>query len=132
DLVSATEYEAGVIASDDMLVQSVQRAQQTLEMQQADLATTKQTVQAARDEIAAQAAQILDTRTQLSTAKAAVQTEIATRRVLLSQVQSQKAAYIRAIRNLVAESNSIAALLHGLQKGQHVFAGQGGWLKWPV
>ncbi|MFN2615224.1 MAG: murein hydrolase activator EnvC [Actinomycetota bacterium] len=132
DFVSATAYESGLISGDQILIESVQRAQQSLEVQQTALAATEQTVQAARDDIATQAARILDMRSQLSSAQAAVAQEIATRRVLLAQVQSQKAAYLRAIRNLVAESNSITALLRGIQRGQHVYAGSGGWLKWPV
>jgi len=51
---------------------------------------------------------------------------------LLSQVNDQRQAYINAIKELQAESDAITAMLRGLQAGQYVVQGRGGYLKWPV
>jgi murein DD-endopeptidase MepM/ murein hydrolase activator NlpD len=132
DVIAAQEYEAGIVASDQMLLQAVERAKENLLKQQAEIAATQQQVQADHAEVAKQAQRILETKSELADVNAAINMEIARKQVLLADVQAAKRAHLRAIRSYIEESNSIEAFLKGVQSGQNVIQGRGGWLKWPV
>lgn len=91
------------------------------------------------DEIAAQKASIEKQRSNLTTVQKAVSQnqqkvaeEISVHKGLLGRVESEKAVYLKQVKQLEAESRSIAALLKNRQKGQVFQAGGAKKLAWPT
>jgi murein DD-endopeptidase MepM/ murein hydrolase activator NlpD len=132
DVVVANQFEVSLVRQEQQAVDRIQVTRATIEVERADIASKQQDLSVQREaalEVTQRIAAIVQRQT---ITRAAVLHEIHVHKVLLAIVESQKAAYKRALDNLVAESNSIEAFLRGLQKGQHVVQGFGGYLKWPV
>jgi murein DD-endopeptidase MepM/ murein hydrolase activator NlpD len=132
DVVAANQYAGAVVRADQQLVRQVEATKNQLVMQRADIESQQRDLATKRAAAAAVTEQVTAIVRMRASARGAVLAEIAHRRVILAGVRSHKREYIRALNNLVAESNSISALLRGAQRGQRVIQGYGGYLKWPV
>lgn len=132
DLISATEYQARVVRNDQRIVSDVEKTKASIENQRAAISEKQAELQADHASAAREAERIAVARSARADARRQVQLEINYKEKLLQQVRSQKAAYKRALDSYIDESQSIAAFLRGIQQGQGVIQGQGGYLRWPV
>lgn len=132
DLIVVSEYTTGIVRADMNLVASIERTRDSIAAQRDDIQTKTEQLAEDRAAAAGAAERIALAKAQRAQARAAVQAEIDRKNVLLSRVRDEKQAYIRALRQLQAESQSIEAFLRGRQRGQRVIKGVGGYLRWPI
>lgn len=131
-LVSGFQYTRSVLRFDSDLLGRVREtkdrvaeARRAVEDKKAEL----ESVQAAQE---AEAGRIDSMRAVQASARNQVLAEIDYRKKLLAQVRSEKEAFLRALQSFINESRSIEQLLRGVQRGQKVIQGIGGYLTWPI
>jgi murein DD-endopeptidase MepM/ murein hydrolase activator NlpD len=132
DVITANQYASSVVRSDQETVKRLQDAEALIESQRNDISAQQSELVTQRNAAAAQAQKIADLEQQMASVRSAQTSERAHQAYLLRLVNRQRHSYVDAIQQLRVESASITALLRGLQSGQRVIQGVGGYLKWPV
>jgi murein DD-endopeptidase MepM/ murein hydrolase activator NlpD len=133
DFVAGVEYSNRLLSTDVQFLNALNDTKEEVSDHRSTVQEKKLLLEKRQSELRAQAVEIGKLRqAQLRAAQAAA-AEVQRRQRLLNGVRDQKETYIRALQQMLAESDSIEAILKGAQKGQHVVAGMGkGYLVWPT
>lgn len=133
DFLAGMEYSNRVLSTDVRFLNELAQAKEDVRLRREAVQHQKELLEKRREELHAEAVRIGAIRQQQMRAARAASAERTYRQKLLSEVRNEKEAYIRALQNMLAESNSIEAILKGAQRGQTVIAGAGrGYLVWPT
>lgn len=132
DVVAADQYAIDIVRNDQRMVEAIQASKSIIEQQRGDIAAKQQDLAVRRQAAADVTEKIGAIVAERAAARGAVLAQIARHRSLLASVRTQKSAYRRALDNMLAESRTIESLLRGVQRGQRVIQGRGGYLRWPV
>lgn len=132
DFMARVVFVRNVLTEDGRVVTELEETTEKLDEARFKAVKRKEDIDRHLREIKGERKRIELLRDDLARGRQAVLGEIATRKQLLAQVERNKAAYMEAMRQLEAESQSIAALLRSRQAGQVYVAGQGQELAWPV
>jgi murein DD-endopeptidase MepM/ murein hydrolase activator NlpD len=132
DVVAANQFAGSVMRNDSNTMLKLQQTKAQVEAQKNDIANHQATIVQARNAQAAELQQIANITSQQAGVRAQQHGLLVQQSLLLSQVNNQRAAYVRAIQELQRENNLLSAIIRGAQRGQRVIQGVGGYLKWPV
>ncbi|MCA1831830.1 MAG: murein hydrolase activator EnvC [Actinomycetota bacterium] len=133
DFMAGFEYQNRVLSSDVDFLNQLWDAKVAVSEQRDAVEAQRNLLRRQQAAVSKQARAIGEIRADQATARNAIFEETKYRRRLLQSVRDQKDAYGRALQAMLAESESIEALLRGAQRGQHVTAGMGhGYLVWPT
>jgi murein DD-endopeptidase MepM/ murein hydrolase activator NlpD len=133
DFMAGVEYQNRVLGTDVDFLNNLWLTKQQVSDQRDVVEAQRNLLRRQQDAVAQQARRIGAIRQAQASARNAVVEETTYRRRLLRTVRDEKEAYARALQAMLAESESIEALLRGAQRGQHVTAGMGhGYLVWPT
>jgi murein DD-endopeptidase MepM/ murein hydrolase activator NlpD len=132
DFLARIVFVRSVLSEDGRMVVELEEMTERLDKARFKAVKRKEDIDRHLQEIKDERKRIELLRDDLASGRQAVLAEISTRRQLLAQVERNKAAYLEAMRQLEAESQSIASLLRSRQSGQVYVAGQGEELAWPV
>lgn len=130
DLVNRVALVRGAMQEDHRRQKAVARLADQLGAARDDAAQHKAGIEKQKADIEAERANIARLQSEQKKAREQVLGELATRRVLLTKVQAEKADYLRRMQELERESRSISALLRSRQAGQVYRTASG--LVWPT
>lgn len=111
---------------------AVQKLSRQFEDAKSEITKRTEAITAQKASIEAQRTSLASVQKTVSQNQQKVDQEISVRRDLLGHVEAEKAAYLKQVKELEAESRSIAALLKTRQKGQVFQAGGVKKLAWPT
>jgi murein DD-endopeptidase MepM/ murein hydrolase activator NlpD len=133
DFVAGMEYQNRLLATDVDFLTELAAAKQEVSDRRDAVQRQRDLLRRQQDAVTKQAQRIGAIRNAQAATRNEIAEETTYRRRLLQSVRDQKQAYIRALSAMLAESESIEALIRGAQRGQHVTAGMGhGYLVWPT
>lgn len=124
-------YVRGVVSEDRSRLEAVERLSDQLTRAREEVTQRRDGITAQKALIEAEKAEVARRKGQLQGARSDLNGLISQGQQNLQQVQSEKAAYLKAMDQLRRESSSIAAMLRSRQKGQVWQAGGGKKLAWP-
>ncbi|HVE77109.1 MAG TPA: peptidoglycan DD-metalloendopeptidase family protein [Actinomycetota bacterium] len=130
--ITRLNFLRSVVQEDRGRVQALEKLSSQLSVSRDLIIQRKVDITAQMEAVEAEKSNIAKMRESLRVSKTSVVEELATRQKLLSQVQSDKASYLKEMAQLERESRSISSLLKSRQKGQVFQAGSGGKLAWPT
>ncbi len=130
--ITRLNFLRSVIQEDRGRVQALEKLNSQLSVSRDLIIQRKADITAQMQAIEDEKANIAKMRESMRVSKTKVVDELATRQKLLSQVQSDKASYLKEMAQLERESRNIGSLLKSRQKGQVFQAGSGGKLAWPT
>jgi murein DD-endopeptidase MepM/ murein hydrolase activator NlpD len=131
ELVTRLDYAQELAEQDERIAESVGRAKDRIQVQQANTTVTRKKVFAVAQAVAARAQQTRQVRDQLVARENALSGTRAQRREALVSVQQQKAEYLHEVESLLAVSASLASRIQTSQSSSSVVRSSSG-LIWPV
>lgn len=131
ELVTQLDYARELAAQDERIAESVGRAKDRIQVQQASTTVTRKKVFAVAQAVAARTQQTRAIRNELVARENALAGTRADRREHLASVQKQKAEYLHEVEALAAVSASLAARIQTSQSSSSVVRSSSG-LIWPV
>lgn len=133
DFVAGVEYSNRLLSTDVQFLNQLNQTKEEVSEHRSAVEEKKAQLDKRQAELRAQAVEIGKLRQAELRAAQAAAAESGYRQQLLHGVRDQKQAYIRALQQMLAESDSIETILKGAQRGQTVVAGMGkGYLVWPT
>lgn len=120
------------IREDQTRLLAVQNLARRLESVKTEISQRSEAIAAQKASIEAQRSSLVSVQAAVSQNQQKVAKEISVHKGLLGQVEKEKALYLKQVKELEAESRSIAALLKSRQKGQVFEAGGAKKLAWPT
>ncbi|MEP7335132.1 MAG: peptidoglycan DD-metalloendopeptidase family protein [Actinomycetota bacterium] len=131
ELVTRLDYAEELAAQDERIAESVGRAKDLIQVQQANTTVTRKKVFAVAQAVAARTQQTRQVRNELVARESALSGTRAQRREALASVQQQKAEYLAEAEALAAVSASLASRIQTSQSFSSVVRSSSG-LIWPV
>jgi murein DD-endopeptidase MepM/ murein hydrolase activator NlpD len=131
ELVTRLDYAQELAEQDERIAESVGRAKDRIQVQQANTTVTRKKVFAVAQAVAARAQQTRQVRDQLVARENALSGTRAQRREALVSVQQEKAEYLHEVESLLAVSASLASRIQTSQSSSSVVRSSSG-LIWPV
>jgi murein DD-endopeptidase MepM/ murein hydrolase activator NlpD len=131
ELVTRLDYAQELAAQDERIAESVGRAKDQIQVQQANTTVTRKKVFAVAQAVAARTEQTRAIRSELVARENALSGTRAERREALVSVQQQKADYLHEVEALAAVSASLASRIQTSQSSSSVVRSSSG-LIWPV
>lgn len=110
-LTDRMEFVSSVLDSDSLLLQSITTTRSQVGEQRGRIAEFEQQVSAERDRVQREVERIQELRAEQQALRAEVDREIATREELLADIEATKEGYVRAVKELEAESARIQAMI---------------------
>lgn len=132
ELAAAKGYLEILVQDETDNVDAVRVARSYADAARTVLKDKQSQAQAARDVVASQVATIVAARQAQDALRQQAAAQEAKRSILVAAARAQKALFTREIVALQAESNSITALLRGVQKGQKLTVSGHGILAVPI
>lgn len=123
-------YVRSVVGEDRSRLNAVERLSDQLTRSREEISKKKDDITAQKTAIEQEKAAVAKRKRDLQSARQELNLLISQGQQNLKNVQTEKAAYLRAMDQLRRESSSIAAMLRSRQRGQ-VFQGGGKRLAWP-
>lgn len=120
------------IGEDRTRFSAVQNLSRQLDAARNEISQRSEAIAAQKASIEAQRSSLASVQKAVSQNQKKVSEELSVHKGLLGKVESEKAVYLKQVRELEAESRSIAALLKSRQKGQVFQAGGVKKLAWPT
>lgn len=131
ELVTRLDYARELAAQDERIAESVGRAKDRIQLQQANTTVTRKRIFAVAQAVAARTQQTRAVRNQLVARENALAGTRAERRETLASVQQEKAEYLHEVEALAAVSASLASRIQSSQSSSQVVPSSSG-LIWPV
>jgi murein DD-endopeptidase MepM/ murein hydrolase activator NlpD len=131
ELVTRLDYARELAAQDERIAESVGRAKDRIQLQQANTTVTRKKIFAVAQAVAARTQQTRAVRNQLVARENALAGTRAERRETLASVQKEKAEYLHEVEALAAVSASLASRIQSSQSSSQVVPSSSG-LIWPV
>jgi murein DD-endopeptidase MepM/ murein hydrolase activator NlpD len=131
ELVTRLDYARELAAQDERIAESVGRAKDRIQLQQANTTVTRKKIFAVAQAVAARTQQTRAVRNQLVARENALAGTRAERRENLASVQKEKAEYLHEVEALAAVSASLASRIQSSQSSSQVVPSSSG-LIWPV
>jgi len=131
ELVTRLDYARELAAQDERIAESVGRAKDRIQLQQANTTVTRKKIFAVARAVAARTQQTRAVRNQLVARENALAGTRAERRESLASVQKEKAEYLHEVEALAAVSASLASRIQSSQSSSQVVPSSSG-LIWPV
>ena len=131
ELLTRLDYAQELAAQDERIAESVGRAKDLIQVQQANTTVTRKKVFAVAQAVAARTQQTRQVRNELVARENALSGTRAERREALVSVQQQKAEYLHEVEALAAVSASLASRIQTSQSSSSVVRSSSG-LIWPV
>jgi murein DD-endopeptidase MepM/ murein hydrolase activator NlpD len=131
ELMTRLDYAQELAAQDERIAESVGRAKDRIQVQQANTTVTRKKVFAVAQAVAARTEQTRSVRNELVARENALSGTRAERRAALVSVQQQKAEYLHEVEALAAVSASLASRIQTSQSSSSVVPSSSG-LIWPV
>jgi murein DD-endopeptidase MepM/ murein hydrolase activator NlpD len=131
ELVTRLDYARELAAQDERIAESVGRAKDRIQLQQANTTVTRKKIFAVAQAVAARTQQTRAVRNQLVARENALAGTRSERRETLASVQKEKAEYLHEVEALAAVSASLASRIQSSQSSSQVVPSSSG-LIWPV
>jgi murein DD-endopeptidase MepM/ murein hydrolase activator NlpD len=132
DFLSGFEFTQSVLRTDVQILDAIHQAKTRVTERRAIIAEKRAELTTLARVIRAEKKRVASVRHERALERSRVSRALNYRLRLLAEARSEKEAYLEALRSYLMESDSIAAFLHGRQRGQSVIQGRGGYLKWPI
>jgi murein DD-endopeptidase MepM/ murein hydrolase activator NlpD len=132
DFVARIAFVRTVVSADRRHVLAADEAARQLASARNDAIQQKTDIEAQKAAVEAEKLEITRLQADVRAKRQQVLGEIAHRQQLLTQVQNEKAQYLRQVEQLDRESRSIAEILRSRQRGQVYQVGSGVRLAWPT
>jgi murein DD-endopeptidase MepM/ murein hydrolase activator NlpD len=131
ELMTRLDYAQELAAQDERIAESVGRAKDRIQVQQANTTMTRKKVFAVAQAVAARTQQTRQVRDELVARENTLNGTRAERRDALVSVQQQKEEYLHEVESLLAVSASLASRIQTSQSSSSVVRSSSG-LVWPV
>jgi murein DD-endopeptidase MepM/ murein hydrolase activator NlpD len=131
ELMTRLDYAQELAAQDERIAESVGRAKDRIQVQQANTTVTRKKVFAVAQAVAARTRQTRQVRDELVARENALAGTRAERRDALVSVQQQKEEYLHEVESLLAVSAALASRIQTSQSSSSVVPSASG-LVWPV
>jgi murein DD-endopeptidase MepM/ murein hydrolase activator NlpD len=131
ELVTRLDYAQELAEQDERIAESVGRAKDRIQVQQANTTVTRKKVFAVAQAVAARTEQTRQVRDELVARENALSGTRTQRRETLVSVQQQKAEYLHEVESLLAVSASLASRIQTSQSSSSVVRSSSG-LIWPA
>jgi len=131
ELMTRLDYAQELAAQDERIAESVGRARDRIQVQQANTTVTRKKVFAVAQAVAARTRQTRQVRDELVARENALAGTRSERRDALASVQQQKEEYLHEVESLLAVSASLASRIQTSQSSSSVVPSSSG-LVWPV
>jgi murein DD-endopeptidase MepM/ murein hydrolase activator NlpD len=131
ELMTRLDYAQELAAQDERIAESVGRAKDRIQVQQANTTVTRKKVFAVAQAVAARTRQTRQVRDELVARENALAGTRSERRDALASVQQQKEEYLHEVESLLAVSASLASRIQTSQSSSSVVPSSSG-LVWPV
>jgi len=131
ELMTRLDYAQELAAQDERIAESVGRAKDRIQVQQANTTVTRKKVFAVAQAVAARTRQTRQVRDELVARENALAGTRSERRHALASVQQQKEEYLHEVESLLAVSASLASRIQTSQSSSSVVPSSSG-LVWPV
>lgn len=130
--LSRLTFVKKAIGEDRTRLAAVENLARQLDAAKTEISRRSEAIAAQKASIEAQRSSLTSVQKAVSQNQQKVAEEISVHKGLLGQVQTEKAIYLKQVKQLEAESRSISALLKAKQKGQVFQAGGTKKLAWPT